>query len=155
MVNCSGINCLRICTHFCPSFVTDFTWANQIAEEERDVLFVAEGVFPYLKEAEVKQIIIFIQQKFLNSEIVMQLIGKFILTSKKDILSSEATSRFQWELMTVNKSKAARPVFACIPDSDVSSTRLRTLVVAVFHQDDNCVALLGCGRARSGVGLPD
>lgn len=63
------------------------------------MLFVAEGVFLYLKEAEVKQIIIFIQQKFLNSEIVMQLIGKFILTSTK-IFCSEAIpdSRFQWEI---------------------------------------------------------
>lgn len=61
--------------------VTDFTWANQIAEEEREVLFIAEGVLLYLKSAEVKQVILFIQQRFPNSEIVMEFIGKFILNS--------------------------------------------------------------------------
>lgn len=79
--------------------VTDFTWANQIAEEEREVLFIAEGVFLYLTEAEVKQVILFIQQRFPNSEIVMEVIGKFIL-NRTQIFRSKAIpgGRFHWKI---------------------------------------------------------
>lgn len=82
--------------HFIPSLVTDFTWANQIPEEEREVLFIAEGVFLYLKSAEVKQVILFIQQRFTNSEIVMEVIGKFILNITQIFRSKAIPSgRFQ------------------------------------------------------------
>lgn len=83
--------------HFISSVVTDLTWTNQIAEAERAVLFIAEGVFLYLTELEVKQLILAIQQRFPNSEIVMEVIGKFILNSTQ-IFRSKAIpgGQFQW-----------------------------------------------------------
>jgi O-methyltransferase involved in polyketide biosynthesis len=103
--------------HFIPSFVTDLTWANQIAEEEREVLFIAEGVFLYLKEAEVKQVILFIQKKFPNSEIVMEVIGKFILNSTQ-IFRSKAIpgGRFQWGINDCKEIESWHPGITLIKE---------------------------------------
>ncbi|QSJ18447.1 class I SAM-dependent methyltransferase [Nostoc sp. UHCC 0702] len=85
--------------HFIPSAVTDLTWMNQIVSAGRAVLFIAEGVFLYLTESEVKQVILSLQQRFPNSEIVMEVIGKFILRSSQ-IFRSKAIpgGRFQWAI---------------------------------------------------------
>lgn len=83
--------------HFISSSVTDLDWMNQIADAGRAVLFVAEGVFLYLTESEVKQVILSLQQRFPDSEIVVEVIGKFILISTQ-IFRSKAIpgGRFQW-----------------------------------------------------------
>lgn len=83
--------------HFISSVVTDLAWRNQIAEAGRAVLFIAEGVFLYLTETEVKQVILALQQRFPNSEIVMEVIGKFILNSTQIFRSTAIPGgRFQW-----------------------------------------------------------
>jgi O-methyltransferase involved in polyketide biosynthesis len=83
--------------HFISSAVTDLDWINQIVETGRAVLFVAEGVFLYLTESEVKRIILLLQQRFPDSEIVMEVIGKFILNSTQFFRSKAIPGgRFQW-----------------------------------------------------------
>lgn len=83
--------------HFISSSVTDLDWMNQIADAGRAVLFVAEGVFLYLTESEVKQVILSLQQRFPDSEIVVEVIGKFILASTQIFRSKAIPSgRFQW-----------------------------------------------------------
>ena len=83
--------------HFVSSIVTDLDWTNQIAEAGRSVLFIAEGVFLYLTESEVKQVVLSIQQRFPGSEIVVEVIGKFILNSTR-IFRSKAIpgGQFHW-----------------------------------------------------------
>ena len=83
--------------HFIASVVTDLGWMNRIVEADRKVLFIAEGVFLYLTESKVKQVILSLQQRFPNSEIVMEVIGKFILNSTR-VFRSKAIpgGRFQW-----------------------------------------------------------
>lgn len=90
--------------HFISSAVIDLGWTNQIAEAGRVVLFVAEGVFLYLTESEVKQVILSLQQRFPGSEIVMEVIGKFILNSTQ-IFRSKAIpgGRFQWGIDDCSK----------------------------------------------------
>jgi O-methyltransferase involved in polyketide biosynthesis len=67
--------------HFVSSIVTDLTWIDRIPKSRSAILFVAEGVFLYLTEQEVKQVVLSLQEKFPGSEIVMEVIGKFILYS--------------------------------------------------------------------------
>ncbi len=83
--------------HFISAAVANLDWMNQIPEAGRAVLFVAEGVFLYLTESEVKRVTLSLQQRFLDSEIVMEVIGKFILNSTQ-IFRSKAVpgGRFQW-----------------------------------------------------------
>lgn len=83
--------------YFISSVVTDLTWIDQIAGAERAVLFIAEGVFLYLTEPEVKRVILVLQQRFPNSEIVMEVIGKFILNSTQ-VFRSQAIPNgpFRW-----------------------------------------------------------
>lgn len=60
-------------------------------------MFVAEGVFLYLTESEVKRVILSLQQRFSDSEIVMEVIGKFILNSTQFFRSKAIPGgRFQW-----------------------------------------------------------
>lgn len=83
--------------HFVASIVTDLTWIDRITKSERATLFVAEGVFLYLTEYEVKQVVLSLQETFPNSEIVMEVIGKFILYSTQFFRSKAIPGgRFRW-----------------------------------------------------------
>jgi O-methyltransferase involved in polyketide biosynthesis len=83
--------------HFISSIVTDLTWIDRIPKSGQATLFVAEGVFLYLTEHEVKQMVLSLQEKFPNSEIIMEAIGKFILYSTQ-LFRSKAIpgGRFRW-----------------------------------------------------------
>ena len=93
--------------HFIPSLVTDLAYLNQFTDQNQEILFIAEGVFLYLKEAEVKQVILTIQQRFAASEIVMEVIGKFILNSTQ-LFRSKAIpgGRFQWGINDCKKMES-------------------------------------------------
>jgi O-methyltransferase involved in polyketide biosynthesis len=71
--------------HFITCSASDFTWMEQIAEvkQDRSVLFIAEGLFQYLPEADVKQIVLTIQQRFPSSEIIIEVLGKFMVNNTK------------------------------------------------------------------------
>lgn len=49
--------------HFITCSASDFTWMEQIAKvkQDRSVLFITEGLFQYLPEVDVKQIVLTIQ----------------------------------------------------------------------------------------------
>lgn len=83
--------------HFVSSIVTDLTWIERIPKSGKATLFVAEGVFLYLTEHEVKQVVLSLQEKFPDSEIVMEVIGKFILYSTQFFRSKAIPGgRFRW-----------------------------------------------------------
>ncbi len=64
---------------------SDFDWINKI-QEKRNVLFLAEGVFMYLEEKNVKDILLNIVNNFENSKIVFDLCTKFIVKKSKSFL---------------------------------------------------------------------
>jgi O-methyltransferase involved in polyketide biosynthesis len=103
--------------HFISSPVTDLGWMSQIAEASRAVLFIAEGVFLYLTEPEVKRIILSLQQRFPDSEIVMEVIGMFILNSTQ-IFRSKAVpgGRFQWGINDCREIESWSPGIALIKE---------------------------------------
>jgi O-methyltransferase involved in polyketide biosynthesis len=85
--------------HFITCSALDFTWMEQIAEmkQHQAVLFIAEGLFQYLQEVDVKQIILTIQQRFPQSEIVMEVLGKFMVNNTKLTRTVAKTgAMFQW-----------------------------------------------------------
>lgn len=47
-----------------PSSVTELDWINSISPKGLAVLVIAEGLFMYLKEAEVKEVILALQRAF-------------------------------------------------------------------------------------------
>jgi O-methyltransferase involved in polyketide biosynthesis len=85
--------------HFITCSASDFIWTEQIArvKQDRAVLFIAEGLFQYLPEVEVKQIILNIQQRFPNSEIIMEVLGKFMVKNTQLTRAVAKTGAiFQW-----------------------------------------------------------
>jgi O-methyltransferase involved in polyketide biosynthesis len=84
---------------FVSAVVTDLTWIDRIPKSEKSTLFIAEGVFLYLTEDEVKQVVLLLQEKFPGSEIVIEVIGKFILYSTQFFRSKAIPGgRFRWSV---------------------------------------------------------
>jgi O-methyltransferase involved in polyketide biosynthesis len=69
--------------HFITSSATDFKWIDRVFEmkQNREVMFIAEGLFMYLSEVEVKNIVLTIQENFPSSQIVMEVLGKFVVNN--------------------------------------------------------------------------
>ena len=66
--------------HFIESSVLDFNWIKRI-ENNRDkgVLFIAEGVFMYLFEDDVKSLIFKLQNTFPGSEIAFEVCNSYVI----------------------------------------------------------------------------
>lgn len=66
--------------HFIPSSVLDFEWMESLSQfKDRPFLFLAEGVFMYLQEAEVKSLVLALQAKFPGAELVCEMFNAFWL----------------------------------------------------------------------------
>jgi methyltransferase (TIGR00027 family) len=82
--------------------VFDFTWMDVVSKALQDnnsqrVLFIAEGLFMYFPEAEVKQVILEIKRRFPGSEIVIETLGKFWANNTKlHPLVSRTNAEFKW-----------------------------------------------------------
>jgi methyltransferase (TIGR00027 family) len=56
--------------------VLDFSWMDQVEEIKKPVLFLAEGVFMYLPEDQVKKLVLEMQRRFPESELVCELTNR-------------------------------------------------------------------------------
>jgi len=57
--------------------VMDFSWMDMIARERRPVIFLAEGVMPYLEEREVRRLILRLTDCFPGAEMAFDAINHF------------------------------------------------------------------------------
>jgi O-methyltransferase involved in polyketide biosynthesis len=64
--------------HFIAASVFDYGWMDQVTRiEKRPVLFMAEGVFMYLDGEKVKDLILKLQSRFPESELVCEVVTEF------------------------------------------------------------------------------
>ena len=63
--------------HFIASSVLDFKWMEKI--KNKNILFIAEGLFMYLHEGEVKNLILLLQKTFPGCEIACEVANTFIV----------------------------------------------------------------------------
>jgi methyltransferase (TIGR00027 family) len=64
--------------HFIRSSVMDFTWMNGLPEaESHSFIFLAEGLFMYLKLEEVKNLVLELQWRFPGAELVCEITNKY------------------------------------------------------------------------------
>jgi O-methyltransferase involved in polyketide biosynthesis len=87
--------------HFVTGPATDFSWIDRITGHVRDgaVLFVAEGLFQYLPETSVKEIVVTIMRRFPGSELVLDALGDFTVRNTRLNPTVAVTgSVFQWGL---------------------------------------------------------
>jgi methyltransferase (TIGR00027 family) len=67
------------------SSVLDFRWMEQLAATKKNVLFIAEGLFMYLHEGDVKSLVRTMQQRFSGCELACEVAASFVLNAlKKD-----------------------------------------------------------------------
>jgi O-methyltransferase involved in polyketide biosynthesis len=67
--------------HFIPSSVLNYEWTERLFQpRNRHVMFVAEGVFPYLHTAEVKELVLNLRAEFPGSELVCEVFNALWLT---------------------------------------------------------------------------
>ena len=65
--------------HFIPSSVLDYNWMRTIYKHKGPFLFIAEGVFMYLKKQNVKSLILKLQSEFSGSELVCEVVNSLWL----------------------------------------------------------------------------
>ena len=63
--------------HMIASSVLDFSWMDMVSA--KDVLFVAEGLFMYLHEEDVKNLILKLQRRFPRCELVCEVENTFVI----------------------------------------------------------------------------
>lgn len=80
--------------------VLDFSWMDIVSNVHTDnqpVLFIAEGLFMYLSEDEVKKVILEIKKRFPNSEIVIEILGKYLADNTHLHRSvAKTNAKFKW-----------------------------------------------------------
>ena len=62
--------------HLLASSVLETGWMDDIRTEGKPVLFLAEGIFMYLPEQEVKRLVLALQKRFPDSELVCELTNR-------------------------------------------------------------------------------
>ena len=65
--------------HFIESSVLDFQWMEKIKEKNNKILFIAEGLFMYLQEKDVKNLVINLQKSFPGCYLVCEVVNSFLV----------------------------------------------------------------------------
>lgn len=76
----------------------DLTWLNVVAQMNKPVIFLAEGVFSYFTEAEVKGVITGLAARFPGAELVFEAYSSFTVNMHKrtNTLLKETGTRADW-----------------------------------------------------------
>ena len=81
---------------FIPKTVFDFSWMKEIEKIKKNhILFIAEGLFIYFKEKEVKEIFIKLAKYFPNAEILFSAMSPIIANTKRN-LALKINTNFKW-----------------------------------------------------------
>jgi O-methyltransferase involved in polyketide biosynthesis len=81
--------------------ILDFSWINEI-EERENILFIAEGLFIYFSEAEVKSIFGQISQHFKHSFIAFNTLNKYLVKKKHPSIDPDKAP-FKWGIRSVSE----------------------------------------------------
>jgi len=95
--------------HFVTGPVTDFSWIGQVvrAVPARPVLVVAEGLFQYLPEAAVKEIVLTARDRLAGAELILDAFGDFTVNNTRLNHTVAATgSVFRWGLNDCREMEA-------------------------------------------------
>ena len=69
--------------HFIASSVLDFEWMEKILEKNNQILFIAEGLFMYLYEEDVINLLLRLQQSFPGCYLVCEVVDSFLVNILK------------------------------------------------------------------------
>ena len=86
--------------HLLSGSALDFNWMEKVsAHRPRPFLFMAEGVFPYFEEAQVKNLFLAIQKNFPGAEVVCDAHTPFVIRADNlQLAFSKINARLRWGL---------------------------------------------------------
>jgi len=80
--------------------VLDFGWMDIVAREQRPVIFLAEGVFPYFEERDVRRTVLALKERFPGAELAFDALSPFsIRIHKLNPAIRKASTHLHWGLM--------------------------------------------------------
>jgi O-methyltransferase involved in polyketide biosynthesis len=90
--------------------VLDFGWMEEIAAQRGAVIFIAEGVFPYFEEDDVRRIILALKDRFPGAELAFDALSPFsIRIHKLNPAIRKASVHLHWGLMDGKTLEAWAP----------------------------------------------
>jgi O-methyltransferase involved in polyketide biosynthesis len=98
--------------HMLGQSVLDFTWMEPIAQLTRPTLVLAEGIFMYLPEKAVRELVLELQQRFPDCELVCELTnrtwvegmwGKIAASKMKRRFDMTEEARFEFGVSSANE----------------------------------------------------
>jgi O-methyltransferase involved in polyketide biosynthesis len=86
--------------HFLECSVFDSTWLDTVSvHHQRPFLFLAEGVLPYFEEAQVKSLVLTLQQHFSGAELVCDAMTPFMIWANNlQLVYLKISARLHWGL---------------------------------------------------------
>ena len=81
--------------------ILDFSWISEI-EERENVLFIAEGLFMYFSETEVRSIFTQISRHFKHSFIAFNTINKYLVKKKHPSIDPDKAP-FKWGIRSIGE----------------------------------------------------
>lgn len=83
-------------TRLIASSVLDYGWMNEI-ENRSTCLFLAEGVFPYFEEAQVRQLVQELRRRFRGSELVFDALASVMIgIHNVELAAAGVSARLRW-----------------------------------------------------------
>jgi O-methyltransferase involved in polyketide biosynthesis len=84
--------------HLLACSVLEDAWMERVsAHHQRDYIFMAEGVFPYLEEAQVKQLVLSLHDHFPGAELVFDAMSPIeVWTTNLQMSPSKLSARLRW-----------------------------------------------------------
>jgi O-methyltransferase involved in polyketide biosynthesis len=85
-----------------PRSMFDLAWLDVVAQMQKPVVFLAEGVFPYFTEAEVKRVITALSARFPGAGLAFDALSPFSagLHNRTSAILKETGARIDWPWMT-------------------------------------------------------
>ena len=86
--------------HLLSGSVFDYAWMDAVKEKpQRPFLFIAEGVFPYFEEAQIKYLVLTLQKLFPGAELVCDAHTPFVIWADNlQLAFSKIKARLHWGL---------------------------------------------------------
>jgi O-methyltransferase involved in polyketide biosynthesis len=83
-----------------PCSALDLAWLDSVAAERRPVIFLAEGLFPYFTEEEVKKLALALAERFPGSELVFDGVSSFSrwMHSRTDRSLKNTGAKINWAM---------------------------------------------------------
>lgn len=105
--------------HFIDQSMFDLSWVETIKAEGRPVLFLAEGLFMYFTESELKPFFRELAERFPNAEMVFEMLAPFMVGKSKHhetVRKIDSSAEFKWGLKDSRKMEAWHPAIKFVEE---------------------------------------